>query len=72
MGCALSKALAEQTLNAISFACSSRTAAKTTATNTGLKKGRASYFSRATADTEIPFRISAKRAFHNGRPMRDH
>ena len=72
VGCALSKALAEQTLNAISFACSSRTAAKTTATNTGLKKGRASYFSRATADTEIPFRISAKRAFHNGRPMRDH
>jgi hypothetical protein len=57
------------TLNAVSFACSSRAAAKITAKNANLKKTRASYYSGATADAELPFRISAKRAFHNGRPI---
>jgi hypothetical protein len=58
-------------LNAVSFACSSRAAAKHTAKNANLKKPRASYYSGATADAELPFRISAKRAFHNGRPIND-
>jgi hypothetical protein len=58
-------------LNAVSFACSSRAAAKHTAKNANLKKTRASYYSGATADAELPFRISAKRAFHNGRPIND-
>jgi hypothetical protein len=40
-----------------------------TAKNANLKKTRASYYSGATADAELPFRISAKRAFHNGRPI---
>ena len=66
---AITKALAKQTLNAVSFACSSRAAAKHTAKNANLKKTRASYYSGATADAELPFRISAKRAFHNGRPL---
>ena len=70
-GCAITKALAKQTLNAVSFACSSRAAAKHTAKNANLKKTRASYYSGATADAELPFRISAKRAFHNGRPIND-
>ena len=56
-------------LNAVSFACSSRAAAKHTAKNANLKKPRASYYSGATADAELPFRISAQRAFHNGRPI---
>jgi hypothetical protein len=68
-GCAITKALAKQTLNAVSFACSSRAAAKHTAKNANFKKTRASYYSGATADAELPFRISAKRAFHNGRPI---
>lgn len=68
-GCAITKAQAKQTLNAVSFACSSRAAAKHTAKNANLKKTRASYYSGATADAELPFRISAKRAFHNGRPI---
>jgi hypothetical protein len=46
-------------LNAVSFACSSRAAAKHTAKNANLKKPRASYYSGATADAELPFRISA-------------
>lgn len=70
-GCAITKAQAKQTLNAVSFACSSRAAAKHTAKNANLKKTRASYYSGATADAELPFRISAKRAFHNGRPIND-
>ena len=70
-GCAITKSLAKQTLNALSFACSSRAAAKHTAKNANLKKTRASYYSGATADAELPFRISAKRAFHNGRPIND-
>jgi hypothetical protein len=48
---------------------SSRAAAKHTAKNANLEKTRASYYSGATADAELPFRISAKRAFHNGRPI---
>jgi hypothetical protein len=36
---------------------------------TNLKKTRASYYSGSTADADFLFRISAKRAFHNGRPM---
>jgi hypothetical protein len=68
-GCAITKALAKQMLSAVSFACSSRAAAKHTAKNANLKKTRASYYSGATADDELPFRISAKRAFHNGRPI---
>jgi hypothetical protein len=46
-----------------------RAAAKHTAKNANLKKTRASYYSGATADAELPFRISAKRAFHSGRPI---
>jgi hypothetical protein len=46
-----------------------RSKAPKTAKNANLKKTRASYYSGATADAELPFRISAKRAFHNGRPI---
>jgi hypothetical protein len=42
---------------------------KHTAKNANLKKTRASCYSGATADAELPFRISAKIAFHNGRPI---
>jgi hypothetical protein len=62
-------ALAKQTLNAVSFACSSRATAKHTAKNVNLNKTRASYYSGSTADAELPFRISAKKAFRNGRPI---
>ena len=56
-------------LVACSLGVSTRAAAKHTAKNANLKKTRASYYSGATADAELPFRISAKRAFHNGRPI---
>ena len=67
-----SKALAQQTLNLVSFARSSRGAAKHTAKNANLDKTRSchsSLFAGSISDARLPFPISAKRAFHNGRPM---
>ena len=49
----------------VSFACSSRAATKHTA---NAIPTRASYFSGATADAELSFRMTAKSAFH-GRPL---
>ena len=59
-----SKALAQQTLNLVSFARSSRGAAKHTAKNANLDKTRSchsSLFAGSISDARLPFPISAKR-----------
>jgi hypothetical protein len=53
-GCAITKALAQQTLNAVSFACSSRGAANHTAKIVNLKKRRASIFHRIDIGHRAP------------------
>jgi hypothetical protein len=53
-GCALTKALSRRTLNAVSFACSSRGATKLTAKSQPFNpKTRASYFAGSISDAAL-------------------